>query len=263
MPTPHQLPLKVLFKGPSTLVWTSMMSGPRSDMVFPRVMEAELLAGGRSVDVWNAARNGWLTRDLFATWEEEISSWSPDVIIMTPVHMECIHALLPPWLERGANAVNRRPTLWSKLFYRKFLRGLARMVLHIQKRIDGPGRFQGRVKRGLRDTDGYLRITKQVGSPLVILLEVHTITRARKAWFPGFQARADLLNDGLRQLAERHENVEYMRVVDLMEQFDPGEPEDLWADGVHFSPPFHRVLGERLADRVEQWARTQSYLDQP
>ncbi len=91
MSTPMQLPVRVLFKGPSTLVWTSMMGGPRTDMVFPRVMEAELLAGGRAVDSWIAARNGWVTRELFETWEDEISSWSGSLLFdqhhITRIHL--------------------------------------------------------------------------------------------------------------------------------------------------------------------------------
>jgi hypothetical protein len=257
------LPLRVLFKGPSTIVWTSMMSGPRTDLAFPRVMEAGLLARGRAVTVSNGARNGWLTRDLFATWEEEISAWSPDVIVMTPAHMETVHGILPPWLERGANAVSRRPGRLRKFYYRRFLRGLARLVLLAQKRIDAPGRFQRRVKHALRETDEYLKITKQVANPLILLLELHEPTQKKIDWFPGWPARRDLLNEGLRSLAERHENVEFFTIVDLMDQFNPGGPEDLWRDGIHFSPKFHRAIGEKLAGHVESWASSQPHLAQP
>lgn len=263
MSTPMQLPVRVLFKGPSTLVWTSMMGGPRTDMVFPRVMEAELLAGGRAVDSWIAARNGWVTRELFETWEDEISSWSPDVIVMAPAHMETVHGILPGWLERGANSVARRPGRLRHLYYRRLLRGLARLVLQVQKRVDKPGRFQRKVKRALRDTDAYIKMTQQVGSPLILLLELHHPTAKKVHWFPGWPARRDVLNSGQRSLAERYENVELLPIVDLMEQFDPGTPEQLWSDGIHFGVPFHRAIGVRLAERVERWASTQPHLAQP
>lgn len=255
-----QLPLRILFKGPSTLVWTSMMSGPRTDLVFPRVMEAELIRRDRSVDTWNAARNGWLTRDLFGTWEDEISSWSPDIVVMNPAHMETVHAILPPWLERGANAVSRRPGRFRRLYYRRILRGLARFVLHVQRRVDGPGRFQGRVERALGYTDEYLRISQQVQNPLILLLELHEPTQKKVDWFPGWPARRELLNDGLRQLADRYDNVRYVTISDLMGQFDPGRPEDLWADGIHFNTAFHRAIGEKLAAIAEEWASTQPHL---
>lgn len=260
---PKQLPMRVLFKGPSTLVWTSMMSGPRTDLVFPRVMESELLRAGRSVHAWNAARNGWLTQHLFRTWEEEISAWSPDIIVMTPAHMETVHGVLPPWLERGANAVSRRPGRFRTLYYRRVLRLLARGVLLIQRRIDRPGRFQRRVKRALGYTDEYLRITRQVQNPLILLLELHHPTQKRVEWFPGWPARREVLNDGLQALAERYDNVRFVPICDLMDQFEANTPEDLWADGIHFSPAFHRAIGERLAAIAEEWASTQPHLAAP
>ena len=257
-----QLPVRILFKGPSTLVWTSMMGGPRTDLVFPRVVEQELLRKGRRVDVRNNARNGWLTKDLFETWEEEISAWSPDVIVMTPAHMETVHGILPPKLERGANAISRRPGRFRTFYYRRFLRLTARLVLIIQRSLDRPGRFQGRVKRALGYTDEFLRITKQVQHPLVLLLELHHPAKKNIPWFPGWLARIDVLNDGLRALADKYEDARFVPIRDLMDQVEPGTPETLWADGIHFNPDFHRAIGERLAGIVDEWAKTQPHLAQ-
>jgi hypothetical protein len=240
-----------------------MMSGPRTDLAFPRVMEQRLLAQGRPVDVFNGARNGWVTKELFGTWEEEVSTFSPDVIVMAPAHMETVHGLLPPWLERGANTVSRRPGRLRFLYYRRFLRGLARLVLLAQKRIDAPGRFQGRVKRALRETDEYLKITQQVANPLILLLELHVPTKKKIDWFPGWPARRDLLNEGLASLADKYDNVEFFNIIDLMEDFDANTPEDLWRDGIHFSPGFHRAIGEKLAVHVEKWAEGQPHLASP
>ncbi|MDN5744898.1 MAG: SGNH/GDSL hydrolase family protein, partial [Nocardioidaceae bacterium] len=256
-----QLPLRILFKGPSTLIWTSMMSGPRSDLAFPRVMEAELLKH-RPVDSWVGARNGWMTEDLFETWEEELSAWSPDVVVLFPAHMETVHAILPPWLERGANAISRRPGRLRKIYYRVIMRGLARSVLHLQRRVDGPGRFQWRVKRALGYTQEYLRISQQVQNPLILLMELHHPTKKRVDWFPGWPARRELLNDTLRALADDYDNVRFVRICDLMEKFDPGTPEDLWADGIHFNTAFHRAIGEKVAGIVEDWAQDQPHLAQ-
>ena len=43
MTEPNRLPLRVLVKGASTVVYTSWMSGPRSDLAWPRVVEEQLL----------------------------------------------------------------------------------------------------------------------------------------------------------------------------------------------------------------------------
>lgn len=264
MATPLQLPLRVLVKGPSTLLWTSMMSGPRTDMTFPRVMEQQLLAGGRAAEVRNTGRLGWPTRDLFKTWEEDIVAWSPDIVILTVGHYESLHVILPRWLERGANTVNRRPGLLRHLYYRRFLRATARGVLILQRAIDRPGvKVKRRMRRALTDIDAYIKMTQQVGSPLILLTEVHPPSAAKRDWFGGWTERVGRLNEDLRRLAADRSNVRFVEITDLMDRFDPGDPEQLWADGIHFSAAFHRAIGEKFAGIAEDWARTQPHLAQP
>lgn len=268
MPTPAPLALRVLAKGPSTLLWTSMMNGPRSDMTFPRVMEQELLAHGRPAQVWNAGVLGWPTRALFETraWDEEIVAWSPDVVILAVGHYESLHTILPRWLERGANTVNRRPGMLRFLYYRRFLRALARMVLLLQKRIDRPSvTSKRRMRRVLVDTAAYVKMVQQVGSPLVLLMEIHPPSGIKREWYGGWTERVRVLNDGLRKLAADIDrpNVRFVEITDLVEQFDPAERDHLWTDGIHFTPPFHRAIGERFAAIAEEWASTQPHLAQP
>lgn len=264
MPAPKQLPVRVLVKGPSTLLWTSMMGGPRSDLVFPRAVEAELLAKGRACEVLNGGVLGWMTGQLFDTWDAEVCAWQPDVLILAACHFETVHAILPRWLERRANTEHRRPGFRN--VKRLFFRGLARGIILLQRRIDGPWLTRSRrARRALADTQAYIDMTSRIGSPLIILLEVHEPTLARQAWFPGWVNRIRLVNQDLRDLAEKNadKNTRFVEVSDLMGNFDPGTAEQLWADGIHFSPPFHRALGAKLADIVEEWARHQPHLEQP
>ena len=51
MSSPLPLPIRVLVKGSSTVNWTSWSGGPRTDFIFPRVIEERLLADGRPCDV--------------------------------------------------------------------------------------------------------------------------------------------------------------------------------------------------------------------
>ena len=266
MSSPMPLPMRVLVKGPSTVLWTSMMGGPRADMVFSRVLEQQLLAQGQPVEVRNAGFMGWPTRDLFTTWEDDIVRFSPDVVIVAP-HWESLHTILPGWLERGANTVNRRPGFWRHLFYRRFLRATARGVLLLQKRIDRPGRDLNKrlLKRAMVDVKAYIKMTQQVASPLILVLELHQPSGVKLAWYGGWPERVVKLNAALRALVDDVDrpNVRFVEVSDLMQKFDPGTPETLWADGIHFSPEFHRAIGEKLSGIVEDWASGQSHLAQP
>ncbi len=259
------LPLRVLVKGPSTVLWTSMMSGPRTDMAFPRVIEQELLAKGRAAEVRNAGVLGWPTRDLFKTWDEDIVAWSPDIVILAVGHYETLHIINPRWLERGANTVNRRSGRLRHLYYRRFLRVVARGVLIVQKAIDRPGiRLKRRMRRAVADTAAYIKMTSQVGTPLILLMEIHPPSAAKRDWFGGWTDRIRTLNDGLRNLAAGadRDNVMFVEVTDLMMQFDPGTPEQLWADGIHFSPAFHRAIGEKFAHIANEWSDSQPHLKQ-
>ena len=260
------LPLRTLIKGPSTMNWISMMGGPRSDLPFPRVIEQQLLAAGRPAEVRDTSRLGWMTRDLMSTWDEDVAAWSPDVVIMAPCHMETVHVLQPSWLERAANKVNRRPGVLRKIWYKRILRGASRTVLHIQRRVDRPGYYVNRrMRRALADTQAYIELTQKVGSPLMLVMELHPPIQAKLWWFGGWRDRVERLNDDLRALVERIDrpNVRFVQITDLMSRFDPGEPEDLWADGIHFSPEFHRAIGEKFAGIIDEWAKGQEHLTQP
>ena len=260
------LPMRILVKGPSTVLLTSMMGGPRSDLGFPRVIEQQLLAKGRSAQVRNGAVGALPTHDMFNTWDDEILAWSPDVVILCPGHMDMIHIILPRWLERGANSFNRRPGR-VRHYRRLFLRLMARGVLLVQKRIDRPDRQLKKrtLRRVIRDTTGYIEMTQKVGSPLILLMGTHPPAESKVKWYGGIRDRQRRTEDALRSLAATHEqaNVRFVEIIDLMEKFDPGDPEHLWPDGIHFSPEFHRAIGEKFADIVEAWATTQPHLAQP
>jgi hypothetical protein len=260
------LPLRVLIKGPSTVLWTSMMGGPRTDLAFPRVMEQALLARGRSVEVRNTAVLGWPTPDLFKTWDDDIVAWSPDIVILAVGHYESLHAYLPRWLERGANTVNRRPGLFRDFYYRKFLRATARGVLILQKKIDRPRvTLRRRMRRVITDTAAYIKMTQQVGHPLILLMEIHPPSGIKREWYGGWTERIRRLNEDLRGLVATLDrpDVRFVEITDLVEKFDPAQRDRLWTDGIHFIPEFHRAVGEKFADVAEEWASEQPHLAHP
>lgn len=252
------LPVRVLVKGPSTVLLTSMMGGPRTDLAFPRVIESELLQRGRACEVINGGVLGWPTAHLFKTWDVEIAAGQPDVVILAVGQYETLHAILPRWLERRANTEHRRPGFnrWKRLFFRVLARG----ALKTQRRVDGPWlKRTRRIERAVAEVQAYIDMTARFGSPLILLMEFHEPTKAKQDWFPGWVPRIRVLNAHLRKLSETnaHKNVQYVAVNDLMDQFQPGDAEQLWADGIHFSPEFHRAAGVRFADIVEDWAENE------
>jgi len=265
MSTPLQLPVRVLVKGASNVLMTSWMGGPRTDMPFPRVVEAELLAGGRAAEVRNAGELGMPIRRMYKTWEVDVARWSPDVILFAVGQYDVLHALLPYWLERMANRVDRRPS-FTQRWWRKAVRLLVRGVLKTQRFVDRPSLLlKRRTRHALRDLAGYIKLSSNWGSPLIILLEIHPPTTAKMAWFGGWHNRIAAFNQGMRDIAanETSGNVLFVEMTDLTEQFDPGTPDELWADGIHFNPAMHRLVGQRLAGVIDDWAADQPHLARP
>ena len=253
--------LRILVTGASTVTWASPMSGPRADEAFPRVLERTLREQGHHVDVRNVALLASPTKDLFTRWEEQVLQWSPDVIITIPGHYETIHALLPHWFERYANRVDRRPgpvrTGWRRRVVRPAWRALATAQAKLDARLPAAlGRR--RMRRVLRDVDGYARLCQQVASPAHLFVEVLPPAGVPRGWFPGMEQRIDLLNRGVEELVSAL-GLPHVQVVSISDLADGLYGDDRLAatpDGFHFTPDLHRTIGHELARRILE-------LDQP
>src|SRR5690242_14845948 len=109
MAEPLPLPIRVLIKGHSQVVWTSWMGGPRSDLAYPRALEAELYAAGRPADVRVEALPAVTTKRALRSWEHEVVPFSPDVVVLHLGQMDMVHHVLPGWLEQHAHSLRTRP----------------------------------------------------------------------------------------------------------------------------------------------------------
>ena len=122
MPAPLPLPLRVLVRGASTVGYSGVMSGPRTDLGFPRVIERDLLAGGRPASVVSLTVGGMRTNTVLRTWEHDVLGWSPDVLVIMAGHYETLHVLWPQWLERHANSNIWSPRRLNTRYRRRVLR---------------------------------------------------------------------------------------------------------------------------------------------
>jgi hypothetical protein len=68
MAGPLPLPIRVLVKGASTVVFLAEWGGPRTDFNFGRVVEAELLSTGRPADVRVVGVPSDLAKFSLRTW---------------------------------------------------------------------------------------------------------------------------------------------------------------------------------------------------
>lgn len=264
MTGPLPLPVRVLVKGASTVVWMSEHGGPRSDFTYPRAIEAELLAQGIPATVDARARGGAASTHLLKTWENDVMAWSPDVIVLHIGHYECIHFLIPRWLERHANDLRRRPTRWRRRYRRRIIRPVYSTATKLQQRLDARfgARFATRrTRRVVTHAEEYIRLAQRIGSPLILVLELPPSGSRYARYFPGFPARIAAMNQALSDMVERI-GLPQVSWVPNPPTFDD-DPDVVTPDGIHLTPKAHRMLGEHLADLIGEWTTTQPHLAHP
>lgn len=262
---PLPLPIRVLVKGASTVVFVADMGGPRTDFNFGRVIEQELLAGGRPAHVKVRGLPSLPARLSLRHWEEDVLGWSPDVVVLHHGHYESIHYVLPRWLERHANSTRGRPGGRLRQYYRsRLLRSVWITLARVQQRADrdlDSTLFARKLRNVARDVQRIIENVQTVGSPLVLVLEVVPPGRHWQKWMPGLAERTALMNAALAEAVANvgRDNVRFVRTTEeLAKQLDDGE--EPTPDGGHYSPRAHRVIGELLAAEIAEWADTQPHL---
>ena len=266
MAEPPKLTLRVLVKGASTTVYTSWMSGPRSDFAWPRVIEAEAVAAGWPVEVRCTATPAELTKAAWRRWPVDVLAWSPDVIVLDYPRMETVHLFVPRWFERHANSLYARPFPVQTVYRRKLIKPFYRALLRLQQEADRVLPATGtvsmwRLRRGMADLEALIARMRTVATPLILLPEIPPFGKVYEKWFPGANERVAVANEALVDLVRRLDHPD-IRFVPLAQLWDPllaegGEP---CPDGGHFTPELHRGFGQELARVILGWAEDQEHL---
>lgn len=268
MSAPLRLPIRVLVKGPSTVCWMSWMGGPRTDFIFPRVIEERFCAEGRPADVRAVTMPSLQAKTILADWQEEVLGFSPDVIALTYGQQEVIHLFLPRWLERHANSERARPRPLSRLYRARVLRPTWKLLTRLQARLDQrwPSSLRARSRRYVVATlEQYIGKVQRIGSPMVLVMEFLAPAQRQSDWFPGMAARLELMNAELRAMVERIDlpHVRWFTLTDLVNELYDGSVDLATPDGFHYTPELHRAIGNKMASVIAEWAETQPHLATP
>ncbi|GAB2479007.1 SGNH/GDSL hydrolase family protein [Jatrophihabitans fulvus] len=263
MTAPLPLPLRVLVKGASTVIALGDRDWQRDDLAFPRAMERAVLQSGRPVEVRVSGVASERTKTALTVWEREVLAWSPDVVVLVYGHYECIHLVLPWWLERHANSLKRRRSPLRDLYRDRLLRKVWVSLAALQSKLDArlDPTFRRRHKQVVRDLDQLIRRTYEAGHPLVLLPTLPAPTGKATSWFPGMARRIDVMNAAVADLVRRLDdpNVRTFAVPPVAATVTP-EGMSPTPDGFHYSADVHRAIGEAMAGEVLDWAATQPHL---
>lgn len=261
---PLPLPLRVLVKGPSSVVWTSYPRGPRTDFAYPRVIEEALLRAGQVAEVRTTATAGEPTRQAFKTWESEVIAWSPDVVVLHYPHYETLHLILPHWFERYCNSLRVHPGPIRSVYRRRVVDPLYQLGAKLQQALDRtapPSAHDRRRARVEADLQFLIRKIRSVASPLVIVAEITRPGPPFREWFPGMEARVVAINELADRVVASFDHPDVRRFpTNAVASAAVAEGEEIAPDGGHYTPTVHRAIGEGLAAEILAWAATQPHL---
>lgn len=232
------------------------MGGPRTDLIYPRVVEQRLRERGWGVECRVNSVPGEMTSQMRRAWPRQVLGFSPDVIVLSPGYYEAIHLLIPHWLERHKHTQTAGSGRFERLYRRFVLRTGYRAFANFQARVDR--RFavsfsRRQRKQVLADVASIVAGVRQVQSPLVFLMENMPVGDRYQSWFPGMNERIALTNEGLRAIAEADASgdVRYFETARVLTPL--GGPSVVTPDGFHYSPEAHRALGDALAEDIAAW----------
>jgi hypothetical protein len=259
------MPLRVLVKGASTVVFTSWMGGPRSDLNYPRVLEGELLRAGHTVEVRVTAVPAERVSQAFRTYQRDVIPWSPDVVVLHYGHADAIHLFLPRFVERHVNSLGWRPGRLRR-FYRKVpMRAawitLAKSQMYLDGLLRGAG-AERRARRFARDLEALIKHVRFISSPLILVPNLHPMGPQYHEWFPGIERRMEALNAAVAAMIDRL-GLPDVQVVDVRVLAEPilAGPREGPTDDSHYPPELHQAVGRELAKVIAAWAVDQTYLD--
>ncbi len=262
---PAALPVRVLVKGASTVNWVSWMGGPRSDFAYPRATEAALIASGRPAEVRDTSIAAEAPKTALRGYQREIVNWSPDVVVLHYGHMETIHLFLPRALQGHAQSLQNRPgrirDAYRGWVLRPGWRSLARLQRQVYRRLPNTAVFRRRVRRAARDLEQLISRIQDVGSPLVLVMELMPPGATYADWFPGMGDRLEHVNGAMHDLVRRIDrpNVRFFPVRKVLAEIS-GDPDEISPDGAHFSPLAHRTLAAALAVEIGEWVDAEGHL---
>jgi hypothetical protein len=253
----RQAPWRVLVKGSSPANWVSFMGGPPTDYTYPRVIERELLDGGRNVTVRNLAVTSERVKTGLKNWERQVFSWSPDVVVLHYGLFEAVHLFLPQPLERHVNSQRGMPGPVRGSYRRFALRPTWKGLAIAQQRLDGhvPARvFRRRAARFTEDLSRLVAQIQRIGSPLVLLPEIAEPGERWATWFPHIGERIDMVNGALEDVARRsdRDNVRIFRTRSVLAPLT-ATGHDVVPDGGHFTPQAHDAIGRAMAAEIRVW----------
>ena len=258
-----QLPWPALRRPLSLLAFGNSISSlvlparvDRSQGTYLEVM-ADLLAG-HGVPAIPHQESRWFDflHMAMRDYESRVRSHCPDVVVVNWGLNEYQPWLLPIWLVRTMLTQNQAASRSAKAYRRwvaprlwKVIRGYRRQaakLVGMRTWQTTPYRFEGQLRRLLRN----LRVD---GRSLVLVMDIDAPDARLEHFLPGMKARHAVFQEIIeRVVAEQGDSqTRLIRVSEITAAIGP----TAMADGMHYTPDTHRIVGEHLTSEVVEWLK--------
>jgi len=178
---------------------------------------------------------------------------------------ESVHLFLPWWLERHANSQVFPWRRWSAIYRTYIVRPVWMFLAKLQSKVDAavdPTIRRKKHRKVIADLEQIVHHSQVMQGAMVILFELLPPAKRFRSWFPGMTRRLEVMNADIEDLVNRTNlpNVRYFRVGELVDKYFDGDVDLATPDGFHYTPELHRLVGEKLAREIAEWADTQPHL---
>jgi hypothetical protein len=203
---------------------------------------------GIASEVANFAESAGMISDAVCGWHESVFARSPDVLIIHYGGYECTPKVLPRWFEAKANHWHyhggRAQRLGRSVVQR--LWKYARLYQREADRRIGTRGFRMSPDRFRWEFEHFLGLTRGVGDPLILVMDLHRFGSRYTFWIPSINERQAIMQETLKTMVEEMDGVRLIPIAALIERLGG----KAMPDGVHFSAEVHVTVAEMLVVEI-------------
>ncbi|MGZ6791705.1 MAG: SGNH/GDSL hydrolase family protein [Mycobacteriales bacterium] len=247
-------PLSVVVVGNSLTVLSLPGRTGADDGLYAEVLRDRLVAAGVPTRVHVSGRWFDFATSALRRYQQDVRAHLPDVVVIQYGLNESQPWLFPVPLLRHLMTQQspHRPTgRWYRERLQPVLWKRVRQYRRWASGVVGTRTWQTTPKRFASTLQQLIRATRHDSRPLVLVLDVDPPSPALTHFLQGMPERHDVVQQVLRDVVAGFDDPE-VRLVEVSRIREQAGPEAS-ADGMHYTPYGHRVIGEALAEEVLRW----------
>jgi hypothetical protein len=247
-------PLRAVVVGSSVGYFVRPPGADRAEGPYPEQVVDALARHGVPAAVVNRAR--WFAQidDAYMRIEDDVFSFSPDVVVLNFGWVECQPKLFPTavleWLTTYRPKLDPRTYRVRRAVVRRGSKVYKELTPWAASRTELPSRmserhFEAELRR-------YVQTVRREQRSLVVVLNVNPPTDRIEAVLPGVTERARRCSALIERVVASFDDPQ-VRLLDSEAIVRAHGAEAILPDGIHFNVEGHRLVADQLAEVILGW----------